>query len=224
MLTASQIIEPGSAAVGGGGGAHVMDMSTAESLYSGVAKYLASAAINELCEWLDLPTETGNYSALCSKLDVQNGLESMMGMFATFFSRGNIRHGMGSLANACGMSPVQIVIDHDLTEMLQHFQQGIDITDEKLSVESIVSVGPRGQFLADPLTLKYLRTNEHFYASCYERCAGGQDLKGMAQRAHERAEDLMASHTPAVPEARVEEVRRYVERELEKLGGAEASR
>jgi len=219
MLTATQVIEPGTAAIGGGGGAHVMDMATGESLYSGVVKHMVSAAQNELSEWLDLPTLTGNYTALCSRFDVQDGLESMMGVFATFFSRGNIFTGMGSIANACGMGPVQIVIHHDLTEMLERFRRGIDVTEEKLAVESIVSAGPRGQFLDDALTLKYLRTAEHFYASCYERCAGGQDVKSMAERAHEKAEALIASHKPAVPEERVEEVHRYVERELARLKG-----
>ncbi|HOX38739.1 MAG TPA: trimethylamine methyltransferase family protein [Candidatus Brocadiia bacterium] len=214
MLVASQVIMPGSAAIGGGGGAHEMNMATMDSLYSGPVKYLASAAMNELCEAHDLPTMTGNFSCLCSGFGVQNGLETMMGMFATFFSRCNLAHGMGSMANACGMSAAQIVIHHDVIEMLERFRQGVDAGDEKLALRSIFEAGPGGNFLEDGMTLEYLRSKEHFYASCYELCAGGRDAKTMEQRAHEKAEDLIASHTPRPPEERVEEVRRYVEREL----------
>ena len=217
-LVVSQVIQPGTPVIGGGGGAHPMDMTTGASLYSGITKYLCSGAMNELCQWFDLPTSTGNYSTLCANFGVQNGLESMMGMFACFFGRCNLAGGMGSLANACGMSPVQIVLHHDVAEMLERFSRGIDLSDEKLAVESIISVGPRGNFLEDPLTLKYLRTDENFYAPCYERCVGGQDVKDMALRGHERAEDLIASHKPAVPEDRVEEVRKYVERQLAAAG------
>jgi len=67
--------------------------------------------------------------------------------------------------------------------------------------------------------LRHLRSDEHFYAPCFEQCAGTRDEKIMAQRAYERAEELIASHEPAVPGDRLEEVHRYVERELSKLGG-----
>ena len=194
-----------------------MDMRLGQSMYSGTSKALASAAINELCAWLDIPTSSGNLSTLCSNYGVQNGMESAMGALVTFFSRINSYGSLGSLANACGMSAVQVVLHHDLIEMLEQIRRGIDVTEEKLGVESIVSAGPGGDFLMDPLTLRYLRSDEHFYAGCFEQCAGTKDEKTMAQRAHERAEELIASHKPAVPENRLEEVHRYVERELAKL-------
>ena len=219
MLVAAQVVYPGAPAIGGGGGAHPMDMRTMHSLYSGVSKTLASAAMNELCAGLNLPTHSGNFSALSSDYGVQNGMESALGVMGAFFSRVNSFGSLGSLANACGMSATQMVLHHDLVETLERFRGGIDVTDEKLAVDSILEVGPRGEFLTDPLTLKYLRSDEHFFAPCLEICAGTRDKKTMAQRAHERAEDLMASHQPAVPEERVEEVRRYVERETAALGG-----
>jgi len=171
----------------------------------------------ELCSWLDIPSHSGNLSALCSNYGVQNGVESVLGAFSTFFLRVNNYGSLGSLANACGMSATQMVLHHDLIEMLERFRRGIDLTDEKLAVDSIVSAGPRGDFLMDPLTLKYLRSDEHFYAPCFEMCPGTEDKKTMEERAYERVEELFNSHQPAVPEDRVEEVHRYVERELAKL-------
>ncbi len=218
MVVATQVMEPGAPVLGGGGGAHHMDMRLGESMYSGVSKALASAAMNELCAWLDIPTSSGNLSTLCSSYGVQNGMESALGAFVTFFGRVNRYGSLGSLANACGMSAVQIVLHHDLLEMLERVRRGIDTTDEKLGVESIVSAGPGGDFLTDSLTLRYLRSDEHFYASSFEQCVGTRDEKTMAQRARERAEELMASHKPAVPQDRLEEVRKYVERELTKVG------
>jgi trimethylamine--corrinoid protein Co-methyltransferase len=213
-LVAALVIAPGAPVVGGGGGGHAMDMRSGESLYSGVSKALASAAINELCAWLDLPAHSGNFSTLCSGYGVQNGMECTLGVFATFFSRVNCFGSFGSLANACGMSATQIMLHHDLAETLERFRRGIDLADEKLAVASIVGAGPRGNFLEDTLTLKYMRSDEHFFASCFEQCAGTRDEKSMAERAWEQAEDLIVSHTPAVPEERLEDVHRYVEREL----------
>ncbi len=219
MVVAVQVIQPGAPVVGGGGGAHHMDMSTGESIYSGMSKALASAAINELCAWLDLPTGSGNFTTLCSNYGVQNGMESALGVFATFFSRVNNFGGMGSLANACGMSAVQIVLHHQLVEMLERFRRGIDTAEKMIGLDSIVAIGPRGNFLEDPLTLESLRSDEHFYASCFEQCAGTQDVSTMAERAHELAEELIARQ-PQVPQDRVLEVRRYVAQRLSELRSA----
>ena len=217
MLVAGQVIQSASPVLGGGGGAHFADMRTGESMYSGISKALACAAMNELCEWLDLPTWSGGLSALCSNYGVQNGMETTLGAFAAFFSRVNLYGSFGSIANACGMSAAQIVLHHDLIEMLERFRRGIDLSGEKLAVDAIVSAGPRGNFLTDPLTLKYLRSDEHFYAPCFEMCPGTKDVKTMEQRAQERAEDLIRTHKPAVPPDRLEQVRRYVARELDRL-------
>ena len=219
MTVAAQVMEAGTPVFGGGGGAHHMDMRSGESLYSGVTKALASAAINELCAWLDIPVSSGNLSTLCSNYGVQNGMESALGAFTTFFGRVNRYGSLGSLANACGLSATQIVLHHDLIEMLECTRKGIDTAEERLGVESIVAAGPGGNFLTDSLTLQYLRSGEHFYAPCFEQCVGTQDKETMAQRAYERAEDLIASHEPAVPGDRLEEVHRYVERELPKSAG-----
>jgi trimethylamine:corrinoid methyltransferase-like protein len=217
MLVASQVVRPGSAVLGGGGGAHYLDMKSMHSMYSGVSKALAAAAMNELCETFDLPVHSGGFTTLCSNYGVQNGVESTLAALTTFFSRINICGGLGSLANACGMSATQVVLHHDLVEMTERVRRGIDVTGEKLAVGSIVSAGPRGSFLEDRLTLDYLRSDEHFCPSSFEQCAGTRDEKTMAQRACERAEELIATHQPEVPQDRLEDVQRYVAAELAAL-------
>jgi trimethylamine--corrinoid protein Co-methyltransferase len=222
LVVAAQVIAPGAAVLGGGGGAHHMDPRTGGSLYSGWPKALASAAMNELCAGFGIPVHSGNLSTLVSNYGVQNGMESALGAFATFFAPSQGFGSLGSLANACGMSAAQIVLHHDLIEMLERFRRGIDVTDEKLSVAAIAAVGPRGDFLEDELTLKYLRSDEHFFASSFEQCAGAADLTTMVERAQQRAEQLMATHRPAVPAERLAEVARYVERELGRAGAGVA--
>jgi len=217
-IVAAQVIRPGAPVMLSAGGAHPMDMTTGNSLYSGASKALASAAMSNLSSWIDLPISTGNFTTLCSDYGAQNGIESAMSVFTTFFSRANCCGGIGSLANACGMGAEQVVLHHDFVETLERIRRGIDLSEEKLAIDSIITTGPRGNFLGDELTLKYLRSDEHFFASSIELCAGGRDEKTMAQNAHERAEDIIASHKPDVPADRLEEVHKYVERELKRLG------
>lgn len=93
---------------------------------------------------------------------------------------------------------------------------GVDVTDEKLAVESIINAGPGGQFMTDPLTIKYLRGGEHYPEDSFVVCDPGEDKDSILHRLHERAEEIVASHQPAVPEDRLEEVRRYVADECAK--------
>ena len=47
------------------------------------------------------------------------------------------------------------------------------------------------------------RRGEHFFPASFDIFPGTQESSTMAARAHERAEDLIASHCPAVPEDRL---------------------
>ena len=217
MMVAAQVIEPGTPLEGGGGGAHPLDMSSGGSLYSGVSKALASAAMAELNAWLDIPVHSGNLSTLCANYGVQNGMESAVGALSTFFSRVNCYGSLGSMGNALGMSATQMVLHHDLIEILERFRRGIEVTDETLAVESILNAGPGGDFMTDPLTVKYLRAGEHFFPAGHEIFAGAPESSTMASRAHERTENLIVSHRPDVPEDRLEDVHKYVAKELAAL-------
>ena len=126
---------------------------------------------------------------------------------------------MGSNANATGMSAEQIVLHHELVERIHRYMAGIEVTDEKLGVASIAAQGPGGNFLMDDLTLKYMRSGEHYEGDLIPVIAPGEDDKSAQERAHERAEEIIASHKPAVPEDRVKELRRYVEDKEREIRG-----
>ena len=78
--------------------------------------------------------------------------------------------------------------------------QGMHVDDENLALDIIKSVGPGGDFLMQEHTMKYMRTlpsapnliergnRENWLAS------GG---KGLAERAAERAAEILANHKPA---------------------------
>jgi trimethylamine--corrinoid protein Co-methyltransferase len=83
--------------------------------------------------------------------------------------------------------------------MIRKVMQGMHVDDENLAVDIIKSVGPGGDFLMQDHTMKYMRTlpsvpnliernnRENWLAS------GG---KGLAERAAERAAEILADHKP----------------------------
>ena len=111
----------------------------------------------------------------------------------------NLIYGAGMLDSGLIFSYAQLVIDNDIFKMIRKMMQGVLVDDENLAVDIIKSVGPGGDFLMQEHTMKYMRTlpsapnliernnRENWLAS------GG---KGLAERAAERAAEILANHQP----------------------------
>jgi len=211
FVTAHQTLAPG-APLFYGAGIHTMDMASGNFSYAGPGKDLLHLAYIEMTEdYHNIRWCGGIYATHSSKYDYQNGLEGTMGAAYSLLTSATILSGMGSIANATGVSTEQILLHHELVERIHRYMQGIEVTEEKLGVASIAAQGPGGNFLTDELTLRYLRSGEHYEDSLIPVFAPGTDDKSALERVHERAEEIIASHKPAVPQQRVEELRRYVE-------------
>jgi len=111
----------------------------------------------------------------------------------------NLIYGAGMLDSGLIFSYTQLVIDNDIFKMVRKVMQGIHVDDENLAVDIIKSVGPGGDFLMQAHTMKYMRTLPSV-PKLIERgnrarwlSRGGKDF---AERARERAADLLAKHKP----------------------------
>ena len=111
----------------------------------------------------------------------------------------NLIYGAGMLDSGLIFSYAQLVIDNDIFKMVRKVMQGMHVDDENLAVDIIKSVGPGGDFLMNAHTIKYMRTlpstpnliERHNRERWLEK--GGKDF---AERATERAADLLANHKP----------------------------
>ena len=111
----------------------------------------------------------------------------------------NLIYGAGMLDSGLIFSYAQLLIDNDIFKMIRKVMQGMHIDDENLAVDIIKSVGSGGDFLMQEHTMKYMRTlpstpnliergnRENWLES------GG---KGLAERAAERAAEILANHKP----------------------------
>lgn len=111
----------------------------------------------------------------------------------------NLIYGAGMLDSGMIFSYAQLVIDNDIFKMIRKVMQGMHVDDENLAVDIIKSVGAGGDFLMQEHTMKYMRTlpsapklieraNRERWLS-----SGG---KGLAERAAERAAEILANHKP----------------------------
>jgi trimethylamine--corrinoid protein Co-methyltransferase len=107
--------------------------------------------------------------------------------------------------------------------MLYRFLGGVEVSPDTVALETIEKVGPRGNFLTEPHTLRYLRSEEHWQPtlcnrSIYEnwRKRGAPTL---AKKARERVEEILSSHQPAKLSQKVrEELKRAIDNFEERKG------
>ena len=142
-------------------GPSVTDMKSGRDLYYRAEKMLFKLVGVQMGRHYRLPIAGEAGGTLTYRPDVQNGAESMLYLLAALGGQ-NIVGGLGSLHNANGMSAEQILMQCGLVDMAEYLHRGVDLSDQKLALDSIAAVGPGGNFLTDPLTLELLRSDEFF--------------------------------------------------------------
>lgn len=131
--------------------------------------------------------------------DAQAGHEKTLTGICAAMAGANLIYGAGMLDSGMIFSYAQLLIDNDIFKMIRKVMQGMHIDDENLAVDIINAVGPRGDFLMQDHTMKYMRTLPSV-PNLIERDnrenwleSGGKEL---GERAAEKAADILANHKP----------------------------
>lgn len=101
--------------------------------------------------------------------DMQAGIESALSLSSTIRAGANfVYHACGVLSSYMAMSPEKFLIDEELCAMLRRINKPMEITEQRIALESIKSVGIGGQYLTDPLTVNEFR-NEFYFPTLSQR-------------------------------------------------------
>jgi len=194
----TQLLSPGTPVMCGAAG-WSMDMKTTAIRSSPPEGALMVAALAQLAKFYSLPS--GTYTAFTDSklLDQQTGYEKAAISLLPLLAGINVHWGAGVVGSAIAASYEQLVIDNEILGMLKRMVEGISVNDDTLAVDLICRVGPRGNYLGEEHTVKYL-LKEHWMPRISEkrtlegwRKAGAKDI---AQKAWEVAEEILKSHYP----------------------------
>jgi len=211
LVTLAQLLRPGAAIAYSVGNA-LTDLRTGCAIFYPADKILWKIASAQMARFYRLPIGGEATGSLVGRYDTQNGIEHALHMLPAVVSGGGMFNGLGSCYNACGMSAEMVVIHADLLRLLDRIRLGVAVSKEMLAADAIIQAGPGGHFLEDPLTLEMLRSGEFFTAGCFDRTGERSPNRfedSLLARAHRRAEELLATHVPAVPGEVAEAVRRW---------------
>lgn len=176
-----------------------LDMRTGIYPYGRPEMALANVAMAQMARFYG----TG-YWGHCGLSDAKRpsaeaGAQKLLSAIPCLMAGGSASISAGTLSIDEVKSPVQMVIDNEITGALKRFATGFEISDETLAVDLIKTVGPGGTFLDSEHTLKHFRT-EHWQPAIWARemYQGWRETgsKIDADRARERCLDIIALPEP----------------------------
>lgn len=214
-VTLTQLINPGTPVVFGSTSTNI-DMASGALAIGSPELSQVVAAHAQLARRYGLPSRAGGALTDASYPDAQAGFESMMSMLTTVNCGVDfVLHAAGILSSYLAFSYEKLVLDDEICGMARRFKQGLVVDEQTLAYDVVARVGPGGNYLMEPQTLKRCR-KEFWRPKVCDRggleawMQGGQ--KTAVDRARRRWQDLVAQHQdPALDEITAKQLNEFKE-------------
>lgn len=170
-----------------------MDMASGNINYGAPEYGLIASGLSQMSKRYNLPCFNGGFSGFSVVSDQGETLfENLSSCFSSVCYT-DITGGLGSIDEAKGMCFKQMVVDAYTWECCREYMKSVEITEEKLGLDAIKEVGPRGNFLTSPHTLKYLRTDLTLWNK-EKREFLAKEKKELAEEAGEIVNRILKEH------------------------------
>jgi len=191
-----------------GGCPSIMDMKTAVSTYGGPEFYLLNAGLTELCHSLDLPMFGTAGCSDSKKVDSQAAIESAISAVTQALCGANLVHDVGYIDSGLTQSFDMMVMTNEVLGMVKRLKDGIKVDDDHLAVHLIDKVGSGGNYLAEPHTAKYFKS-EFWMPQFMNRQNHETWIKGgsrsLEELANEEVKSILSNHKVIPLEERAKE-------------------
>ncbi|GAH28474.1 unnamed protein product, partial [marine sediment metagenome] len=181
-IVISQLVRKGTPVVYGSAWT-TFDMRQANVVIGAPETALMRIAGAQLARFYHIPSHTIGPDSDSHCLDEQNAWEKFLTLHSAFTSGVNLVVNAGMFATGLTVSFEQLVLDNEMAGIVYRLVEGIEISPQTIALGVIKRVGPKGNFLEEPHTLKYLRSSEHWEPKLSSRCVyekwiedGGKDV------------------------------------------------
>lgn len=187
-LVVHQLVNPGAPFIYGAF-TTIMDMRSTIFSYGAVEMSLMTAAMAQMAQHYRLPF-FGTAGATDAKFcDAQAGAEAALQILSAATAGSGLVHDCSSwMDHGSVASPEFMVLVHDIVDSVNHYMQGIPITEETLALDVIHRVGPGGHYLQEPHTLKHFK--EIKYSQIFERMIYDQWKTAGAKTFEQRLQEV----------------------------------
>jgi trimethylamine--corrinoid protein Co-methyltransferase len=156
-----------------------------------------------------VPTTMGKYYELpvfglggstdAKRLDMQCGFETTVSLMTALLHGANIVHDVGFMDSGLQGSLQLLVMANEFIGFLRAATRGVVVDDETLALDMVEELGPTGDYLQHPHTMRHVR--EPFYSDLMHKGVYAQwdkqGQKSMEQLAAEKVDQILETHTVA---------------------------
>lgn len=193
----TQLISPGTPVLFGSTSSNV-DMRLGSLSIGSPETSMVIAAHAQLARFYGIPSRAGGALTDANFPDAQAGFESMLGLKTTIDSGIDyVLHSAGILSSYLAFSYEKFVLDDEMCGMTRRTRAGFPVDEGSLGYDVIAAVGPGGNYLSQPHTLKRCRTEFWKPALCDRRGLAGWVADGgkdAVDRATARWKQLLEEH------------------------------
>jgi len=139
----------------------LMDLKAAVGLMAAPENALGAIAIPKIFELYKIPCSC----TFCSDskwIDFQCGFEKAMMVMAGIMGGNSLMFGIGGLESGLLWDNSQALLDNEMLRNLKFLFQGLEVTDETMSVDIIDEIGPMGNYFLAPSTLQKMRSTSSY--------------------------------------------------------------
>ncbi len=179
---------------------HIMDPRTSICSFGSPEQGLMALALTEIGKSYGLPVYVNVNLTDSKRLDFQTGVEKMGSMLLGMLAGADLFGHAGIVGTDHGGSLTWLLADNESAGYAHRILRGFTVDEEHLAGDVIASVGPAGNFLSEPHTVKHYRQEFWLPGPLWTRqpydtwaAEGGKDFE---QRAVERVRQLLATHQP----------------------------
>jgi trimethylamine--corrinoid protein Co-methyltransferase len=118
---------------------------------------LIFCGMGQMAKRYNLPSFNGDFAGFEVAGDQRETMLGRFTMYCACSAHTDIVAGLGGIDNAKGVCFKQLLVDAYTWECCREYLKPVDITEEKLGLDALRDIGPRGNFLTHRHTRKYLR-------------------------------------------------------------------
>ena len=180
-----------------GFGTSTLDMKTAACIYACPEYRLAISACADLYHYYGIPMwgTAGVSDSHC--LDEQAGMEWAVSLLTAAQDGANLIHDVGYMGQGLIGHPAALVMCAEIISYVKRLGRGFTIEDDDIGLDVIRKVGPQGQYITTPHTVKNFR-KEHWQPDLLNRFPLGfwqsAGQKTLGEIALEKARQILMEH------------------------------
>lgn len=196
-LVVVQLVAPGTPVLYGSI-PHVMDPRSMLCSFGSPEQGLMALALTEIGKWYGLPVYVNVNLTDSKRLDIQTGMEKMGSLLQGMLAGADLFGHAGIVGADHGGCLTWLVADNEAINFARRIFRGFEVNAETLALETIAAVGPAGNYLAEPHTVRNYRRELWLPGSLWTRDTyDGWDSLGSAdfeQRAIGEVDRILSTH------------------------------